>query len=280
MKDRADYARKGIARGRSVRRHRLRRRHPLRRREPLARAAQDLARSTTGSPSPPSASTTSSRTCGWPASATPTCAATPTTARTSPAAGSPTSSPRPWARSSPGRVQAVRGGDRHRRGRRDGGRRPDLPPDLRRVRGRRARLRRDGRVGGSDHHLAGGALPRRHVLAGGPHHRRGAPRPRPGLAASSATSRPPSSRWRCWSAVARAASSAAWAGRRSTRCSVVRPAARTAEAPRRRTSGRPRRPPRWPAGRTSRPSRPPRARPSRQAPTLDRRPTSLRACPA
>ena len=37
-------------------------------------------RSTTASPSPPSASTTSSRTCGWPASATPTCAATPTTA--------------------------------------------------------------------------------------------------------------------------------------------------------------------------------------------------------
>ena len=58
-------------------------------------------RSTTGSPSPRSASTTSSRTSGSPASATPTCAATPTTAPTSPPAAWPTPTPRPSARSSP-----------------------------------------------------------------------------------------------------------------------------------------------------------------------------------
>ena len=58
-------------------------------------------RSTTASRSRRSASTTSSRTFGWPACATPTCAATPTTGPTSPRAAWPTPTRRPWARSSP-----------------------------------------------------------------------------------------------------------------------------------------------------------------------------------
>ena len=72
MKDRADYARKGIARGRSARRRPLRRRHrdlsPRTRRTRCARSA----RSTTASPSPASASTTSSTSSASPASAPPT----------------------------------------------------------------------------------------------------------------------------------------------------------------------------------------------------------------
>ena len=79
----------------------VRRRRAVRLREPLPGAAQGLARSTTGSRSPRSAATTSSRTCGSPASGSPTCAATPTTAATSPAAGWPTPTPRRSARSSP-----------------------------------------------------------------------------------------------------------------------------------------------------------------------------------
>ena len=75
----------------------LRRRHRLRRREPLAGRCTRSARSTTGSPSPRSASTTSSRTCGWPGCATPTCAATPTTAPTSRPAAWRTPTPRPSA---------------------------------------------------------------------------------------------------------------------------------------------------------------------------------------
>ena len=81
MKDSADYARKGIARGRSV----VVIAYDdgiLFVAENPSRACTRSARSTTASPSPRSASTTSSRTSGWPASATPTCAATPTTGRT------------------------------------------------------------------------------------------------------------------------------------------------------------------------------------------------------
>ena len=55
----------------------------------------------TASASPRSASTTSSRTCGSPASGWPTCAATPTTGATSPLGRWPTPTPRPSAASSP-----------------------------------------------------------------------------------------------------------------------------------------------------------------------------------
>ena len=69
MKDRADYARKGIARGRGLVAVALRRRHrcssPRTRRTRCARSA----RSTTASPSPASASTTSSTSCASPACA-------------------------------------------------------------------------------------------------------------------------------------------------------------------------------------------------------------------
>ena len=101
MKDRADFARKGIARGRSV--------VVLAYDNGIAFVAENPSRgrctrsprSTTGSPSPRSASTTSSRTCAWPGCATPTCAATPTTAPTSPPAAWPTPTPRPSAPCSP-----------------------------------------------------------------------------------------------------------------------------------------------------------------------------------
>ena len=100
MKDRADFARKGIARGRSVAVVQyadgilfVARTRP--------RRCTRSARSTTGSRSPRSGATTSSRTCASPASAWPTCAATPTTAATSPAGAWPTRTPRRSARSSP-----------------------------------------------------------------------------------------------------------------------------------------------------------------------------------
>ena len=64
--------------------------------------------------------------------------------------------------------QAVRGGDRRRRGRRDARRRPDLPAHLRRVGRRRAGLRRDGRPGRADHHQPARAPPAgRHAGRGG-----------------------------------------------------------------------------------------------------------------
>ena len=107
MKDRADFARKGIARGRSVV-------APVRRRllfvaENPSQALHKSARSTTGSRSRRSAATTSSRTCASPASGSPTCAATPTTGATSPAAAWPTPTRRRWARSSPRWREALRG---------------------------------------------------------------------------------------------------------------------------------------------------------------------------
>ena len=75
IKDKADYARKGIARGRSVvvLQYRGRDRASWRRTPhgPCTRSA----RSTTASPSQRSASTTSSRTCASPASGWPTCEA-------------------------------------------------------------------------------------------------------------------------------------------------------------------------------------------------------------
>jgi hypothetical protein len=102
MKDRADYARKGIARGRSL--------VALVYDEGIVICAENpsntcarSARSTTASPSPAWASTTSSTSCASPASATPTSRATPTAARTSTPAAWPTSTPRSSARSSPTR---------------------------------------------------------------------------------------------------------------------------------------------------------------------------------
>ena len=85
MKDRADFARKGIARGRSVVVLQYADGILFVSENPSPRCTRS-ARSTTGSPSPRSAATTSSRTCASPASGWPTCAATPTTVRTSPAA--------------------------------------------------------------------------------------------------------------------------------------------------------------------------------------------------
>ena len=100
MKDRADFARKGIARGRSWSSSSTPTASCSSPRTSPRRCTRS-PRSTTGSRSPRSAATTSSRTCGSPASAWPTCAATPTTAATSPAAGWPTPTPRRSARSSP-----------------------------------------------------------------------------------------------------------------------------------------------------------------------------------
>ena len=68
MKDRADYARKGIARGRSVVVVQYADGIAVRRREPVAGAAQDQRDLRPDRASPRSASTTSSRTCGSPAS--------------------------------------------------------------------------------------------------------------------------------------------------------------------------------------------------------------------
>ena len=101
MKDRADFARKGIARGRSVIVRGLRQAaSPSSPRTPRAPCTR-CRRSTTASPSRRSGATTSSRACGSPASATPTCAATPTTAPTSRPGPSPTRMPRRSGPSSP-----------------------------------------------------------------------------------------------------------------------------------------------------------------------------------
>ena len=103
MKDRADYARKGIARAGPLVAVAVRRRHRDGRRELVARRCARSARSTTASPSPASAGTTSSTSCASPACAPPTSRATSTAATTSTHAASPTSTPRSSARSSPTR---------------------------------------------------------------------------------------------------------------------------------------------------------------------------------
>ena len=82
MKDRADYARKGIARGRSLVALSAPTASSSSPRTRRARCTRS-ARSTTASRSPPSASTTSSRCCASPASARPTSRATRTHAKTS-----------------------------------------------------------------------------------------------------------------------------------------------------------------------------------------------------
>ena len=102
MKDRADYARKGIARGRAL----------------VAVAYDDgvassprtrpttsarSARSTTASPSPVSAATTSSTSSAWTACGPPTSRATSSAGTTSTPAAWPTATPSSWARSSPTR---------------------------------------------------------------------------------------------------------------------------------------------------------------------------------
>ncbi len=98
MKDRADFARKNIARGRR-RCRRLRRRHPAVRREPPVACARS-ARSTTASPSPAWASTTSSTSCASPASAAD-LRGSPTAEKTSTPAAWPTTTPRSSGRCSP-----------------------------------------------------------------------------------------------------------------------------------------------------------------------------------
>ena len=79
MKDRAEFARKGIARGRSIVAVEYADGVLLLGENPAARCTRS-ARSTTGSPSPASASTTSSRRCASAASATPISRATRTAA--------------------------------------------------------------------------------------------------------------------------------------------------------------------------------------------------------
>ena len=81
MKDRADYARKGIARGRSLVALECAAGVLIVADNP-SRTLRRSARSTTASRSRRSASTTSSRCCAWPACATPTSRATRTHART------------------------------------------------------------------------------------------------------------------------------------------------------------------------------------------------------
>ena len=160
MKDRADYARKGIARGRSVVVLGYDRWHRVRRREPLAGPAQGLrdlrphrvrrrrqvqrVREPAGGRRPlrrPARLLLRPR------------------GRHGPRPGQRLR-PDPRHGVHPG-VQALRGRDRRGRGRDGRGERPDLPPDLRRVGGRRAGLRGDGRCERAHQRGAEGALARR-----------------------------------------------------------------------------------------------------------------------
>ena len=103
MKDRSEYAHKGIARGTLRDRPRDTPTACCSSPRTPPRPCTRSARSTTGSRSPAWASTASSRTCGSRGSGTPTCAAIPTGARTSRPATSRTPTPRPCPRSSPSR---------------------------------------------------------------------------------------------------------------------------------------------------------------------------------
>ena len=147
MKDRADFARKGIARGRSVVVGPVRRRHPVRLREPLPGAAQgprDLRpdRLRRGRPLQRVREPADRR---RPARRHARLLLRPAR-RHRPRAGQRL---RPDARHDllQRRREALRGGDLRRRDRRRRRRRPDLPADLRRPGRRRARVRRDGRRG-------------------------------------------------------------------------------------------------------------------------------------
>ena len=102
--------------------------------------------------------------------------------------------------------------------------RPDVPADVRRVRRRRARVRRDGRVGGDDQRRAHGAVDRGHVAD-----RRAAPGGRPARGCrrerrAAAPSRPRSSRSPSSTAPGRAAPSGASPARASPNSSTQGPA--------------------------------------------------------
>ena len=227
------------------RRHRLRRRHPLRRREPLPGTAQDLrdlrphrvrrGRQVQRVREPPDGRRPLRR---------PARLLLRPPGRHRPRAGQRL---RPDARHDlHRRVQALRGRDRHRRGRRDRRRRPDLPADLRRLGRRRARLRRDGRLGRGDQ------PPRcRSATATGCRCRRRSAPPSSCSAAtrcrgSSGASPPASSRSPSWSAAAHVASSAGSRQRPSPSCSASPAENGGATRPARRARERAARRP-WPA---------------------------------
>ena len=77
------------------------------------------------------------------------------------------------------RREALRGRDHRRRGRRHRRRRPDLPADLRRAGRRRAPVHRDGRRDRRGGGVPQGALPRGRLPRGGGAARRAGPRPDP-----------------------------------------------------------------------------------------------------
>ena len=204
MRDRAEYARKGIARGRSVvvlsydGGIAVRRREPVAALHKVSEIYDRIAFAAVGKYNEFENLRVAGR------AATPTCAATPTTAPTSPRAAWPTPTRRPSAamfttEPKPLEVElcvAEVGGD--------AGRRPDLPDQLRRVRRRRARLRGDGRPGGPDRDGARGALRERAEPVRGA---RRSPSSCSARDAAAATAPPlgarPSSRWPCWTGSAR-----------------------------------------------------------------------------
>ena len=146
MKDRSEYAHKGIARGRSVIGIEYADGLLFIAENPSAPRCTRSARSTTRSRSPASASTASSRICGSPASGSPTCAATrygreDVKARDLANAYSQSLSTIFTQQMKPYEVEILVGevdGDASRHG--------DLPHPVRRQRDRRARVRRDRRA--------------------------------------------------------------------------------------------------------------------------------------
>ena len=220
MKDKADYARKGIARGRSVVVLPVRRRHPVRRREPVARAAQDQRdlrpdRVRRGRPVQRVREPAHGR-----GPATPTCAATSYDRRDVTARGLANAYAQTLGTIFTEQQQAVRGRDRGGRGRR-----PAADAD------QIYRLTYDGSV--VDEHgfvaMGGQAEPGRHRAQGlatrttcrwprrcPPPLPRSAPRPARPATAASGTARssrrrlPVSSRWPCWTAPGRTVRSGGW----------------------------------------------------------------------
>ncbi len=231
MRDRSEFARKGIARGRSVVVLDLRRRRPVRRRERQLRAAQGQRDLRPHRLRRASASTTSTRTCGWPASGSPTCAATPTTAATSPPARWPTPTPRRSARSSPSSRSPTRS-------------RSASPRSAnRRAEDQLYRLTYDGTIvdepeflvmGGQAEALTDEMRDRassRPAAARGAGRRGAAHSARPaGRTATRARCRPASSRWPCSTAPAGSASSGGSPGSALTELLPPRPPSRTEPA--------------------------------------------------